>query len=227
MPKALLKLAHPRCLSPQDPVRALGVPRLLGWGRTVLLLALVGPACSRRVSETKTDADGPGAPTSGVKNQADTRTLQPDEVRKLGSQLGSKGFLLNVWASWCGPCKDEFPMLVRLEQQYAALGVPILFVSVDSPESREKAVLFARSQGLRSTVYFADGALSELKRAIHPGWAGMLPASFLFDHTGNLRYFWGGPAYENELSPIVSALARGENVQGEKLLDDAARLREP
>jgi hypothetical protein len=43
----------------------------------------------------------------------------------------------------------------------------------------------------------------------------MLPASFLFDATGTLRYYWGGEAFESEFTPVLDALAAGRPIEGE------------
>jgi hypothetical protein len=43
----------------------------------------------------------------------------------------------------------------------------------------------------------------------------MLPASFLFDASGRLRYYWGGEAFENELVPVLTAFAEGKPIEGE------------
>ena len=43
----------------------------------------------------------------------------------------------------------------------------------------------------------------------------MLPATFLYDARGKLRYYWGGPAYEHEILPIIEGLLRGDAIDGE------------
>ena len=50
---------------------------------------------------------------------------------------------------------------------------------------------------------------------MNPRWPGMLPASFLFDTAGKLRYFWPGEAFENEVLPIVNDLLAGKPIDGE------------
>jgi hypothetical protein len=49
----------------------------------------------------------------------------------------------------------------------------------------------------------------------------MLPASFLFDDAGKLRYFWGGEAFESEIMPIVEGLLAGHPIDGESRFDVA------
>lgn len=149
--------------------------------------------------------------------------LTAAELKARGKTLGPKGFLVNAWASWCGPCKEEFPMLVDLQKKFEKVGIALLFVSVDTAESEAKAIEFAREYGHQGPLLFVRGSLSEFKAGLHPGWPGMLPASFLFDPAGKLRYFWGGAVYESELTPIVEALVRGEAVQGESQFDVTPR----
>jgi thiol-disulfide isomerase/thioredoxin len=128
---------------------------------------------------------------------------------------GNRATLINAWASWCGPCRREMPMLIGLTTNLAAQGVQVLFVSVDEQDSEQAALAFLRDQGGEPPVYVAERPLSGFKQALNPRWKGMLPATFLFDAEGNLRYFWGGPVYENELLPIVDGFLAGKKIDGE------------
>jgi len=166
------------------------------------------------------------APQPKLEPSATTPTLEKltaAELKALGKKLGPKGYLVNAWASWCGPCKEEFPMLVDLQKKFEKLGIALIFVSVDTPDSQDKAIEFAREYGHQGPVLFVQGPLADFKAGLHPGWPGMLPASFLFDPSGKLRYFWGGAVYESEVTPLVEALARGEAVQGESQFDVTPR----
>jgi thiol-disulfide isomerase/thioredoxin len=128
---------------------------------------------------------------------------------------GNRATIVNAWASWCGPCRREMPMLIGLTTNLAAQGVQVLFVSVDEPDSEQAALAFLREQGGEPPAYVAERPLSAFKQAMNPRWKGMLPATFLFDAEGKLRYFWGGPVYENELLPIVDGFLAGKNIDGE------------
>jgi thiol-disulfide isomerase/thioredoxin len=127
---------------------------------------------------------------------------------------GAKGTLVNIWASWCGPCRHEFPMLVALRDSLTAQNLDVVFVSVDEPETYGAAVDFATTLGLLPPISVAERPLGPFKLAMSPKWPGMLPATFLFDGEGKLRYFWGGPVYEEELLPIVADFLKGKEVDG-------------
>lgn len=132
-------------------------------------------------------------------------------------QTRQKATLVNVWASWCGPCKEEFPMLIALREKLRKRGVDVLFVSVDEPETHQAARTFASEHGMTEELLVAERPLGPFKQAINPDWPGMLPATFLFDQAGTLRHFWGGPVYENELMPIIEDFLAGRAI-GKKTL---------
>jgi thiol-disulfide isomerase/thioredoxin len=134
-----------------------------------------------------------------------------DEVRR----LGGKGTLVNAWASWCGPCKHEIPMLEKLAGTYAASGVHVVLVSLDEPADAGKARAFLTERKIGLQSYLAEHPLGPFKLGLNPRWPGMVPASFLYDSTGALRYFWGGEAFEEEVKPVLEAFAAGKPIQGE------------
>jgi thiol-disulfide isomerase/thioredoxin len=156
---------------------------------------------------------GPPAPAAGTLAPLDTVSAEVllGEVKR----LGGKGTLVNAWASWCGPCKHEIPMLQKLATKLEQGGVHVLLVSLDEPADREKAQAFLTTQKLSLTSYLAERPLGAFKQGMNPRWPGMLPASFLYDASGTLRYFWGGEAFENELTPVLDAFIAGRPIQGE------------
>jgi thiol-disulfide isomerase/thioredoxin len=157
----------------------------------------------------------PNAPATPPRADEAARTLTAERVLAEVRRLGGKGTLVNAWASWCGPCKHELPMLARLAADIAPRGVQLLLVSLDEPDDRHKATEFLQELGIKLPSYFAERPLGPFKQGLNPRWPGMVPATFLFDATGRLRYFWGGEAFEEELTPVISALVAGRPIQGE------------
>lgn len=127
---------------------------------------------------------------------------------------GHRGVVVNAWASWCDPCRDELPMLARVAPQLAAQGVPIWLVSVDDPDSFAAAQALLEQLHITLPAFAAAPPLQEFKAVLNPNWPGMIPVSFLFDRTGKLRYFWPGEVYEKELLPIVSGFVAGKHIDG-------------
>jgi thiol-disulfide isomerase/thioredoxin len=130
-----------------------------------------------------------------------------------------KATLLNVWASWCGSCKRELPMLVDLGQALAAEGVAVMFVSVDKPDARPAAVALLETLAPKPSSFIVRGSLGPFKRAVNPNWKGALPATALYDGDGELLWFWPGPVLEHEITPIITAHLAGAPLEGPTLVE--------
>lgn len=97
------------------------------------------------------------------------------------TQYRGKVVLVNFWATWCEPCRDEMPSIERLKEKFAAQGFEVLAVNVDEPESRIRN--FLEKTPLKLTVVLDPG------KAVTKAWnARILPASFLIDREGRVRY---------------------------------------
>jgi thiol-disulfide isomerase/thioredoxin len=179
----------------------LSAARRLIVGVAVLLVG----GCSRVDSSGRRDAPRP----------AEVSSVTAEQVLATVRGANAKAVLVNAWATWCDSCREELPMLQRLGELYRQRGVRVLLVSVDEPEDRAKLAPFLKGEGITLPTYLAERPLGPFKAGLNPRWPGMLPASFLFDGAGNLRYFWGGEAYEKEVVPVLDDLLAGKDVNGE------------
>jgi hypothetical protein len=106
-------------------------------------------------------------------------------------------------------------MLQAMAENLRHQGVAFVLVSVDEPEERPQAEAFLRDHHVTLESYIATRPLEPFKLALNPRWPGMLPATFLYDGAGKLRYYWGGPAYEQEILPIIEGFLAGKTIDGE------------
>jgi thiol-disulfide isomerase/thioredoxin len=128
---------------------------------------------------------------------------------------GKKGVLVNAWATFCGPCRRELPLLEALAPNLRTSGIDVLLVSMDEPDQAPEAAAFLENLHITLPSVMAERPLGVFKQRMNPRWPGMLPASFLFDAGGTLRYYWGGEAFESEFVPVLTALAEGKPIEGE------------
>jgi thiol-disulfide isomerase/thioredoxin len=156
-------------------------------------------------------AEAPPAPHSDGK----LPVLSADAILARVRASGKKGVLVNAWATFCGPCRRELPLLETLAPNLRSSGLDVLLVSMDEPEEAPKAAAFLENLQITLPSVIAERPLGVFKQGINPRWPGMLPASFLFDASGRLRYYWGGEAFEGELVPVLTAFAEGKPIDGE------------
>ena len=157
----------------------------------------------------------PSARPSSLNLPEGIETVDAAKLLRLAAAPSSRGLVINVWASWCGSCRQEVPMLLALRDKLAGRGVDLVFVSADEPQSFAKVVELARTWSVRLPAFaVAPGTLGNFKRALSPDWRGGIPATFLIDEQGKLRHFWEGPILEEEIAPVVERFLAGEVVDG-------------
>ena len=119
------------------------------------------------------------------------------------SELHGQVVMINFWASWCGPCRQEMPLLEQIHQRYEPLGFTLLGVNVEEDSSDAKAFLEDRPVSF-PILYDPDNGVSKLYDVI------AMPSTVLIDRQGNVRYLHHGfkPGYENDYQDQVRALVR-------------------
>jgi cytochrome c biogenesis protein CcmG, thiol:disulfide interchange protein DsbE len=172
--------------------------------------AVTAPSVAEEPSEA---AAAPPEPPDAASNALPGITAE--QLRASIRASGQKATLVNAWASWCGPCRRELPMLQALSANLKPQGVRIVLVSVDDVKDEPKAASYLKDSGITLTSYLVTGSIADFKAGINPSWPGMLPASFLFDRAGNLVHFWGGEAFENEIAPVVEDFLAGKSIKSE------------
>jgi peroxiredoxin len=93
--------------------------------------------------------------------------------------------MINFWASWCGPCRDEMPQLARLYEKYRASGFTVLAVNID--EDPKKAAGLAQQLGMRFPVLLDSG--KQVSRLYD---LSAMPSTVLVDRDGRVRYVHRG-----------------------------------
>jgi thiol-disulfide isomerase/thioredoxin len=116
---------------------------------------------------------------------------------------GAKAVLVNVWATWCDPCREEMPDLLRYYRARKASGLRLVLVSADEADNRKDAQRFLATQGVDFPTFLKTGDDMAFINGLEPRWSGALPASILFDGQGHVVHFWSGKVTFEALSAKV------------------------
>ncbi len=111
--------------------------------------------------------------------------------------------MINFWASWCGPCREEMPLLEELYHQYQPMGFTVLGVNVEEDSSKARQML--QDIPVNFPVLFDNkSTVSKLYDVV------AMPSTVLVDRDGNVRYLHRGykPGYEETYQQQVRALIR-------------------
>jgi len=123
--------------------------------------------------------------------------------RELLKSMAGKVTLVDFWATWCAPCREEMPLLAKLESKLRNRGLRLITISADEPEHERAAFEFLSKSGVSGSGYLRRAKDEDtFINAIDPKWSGALPALFLYDRQGKLAKSFIG---ETDLA-VVEAL---------------------
>jgi thiol-disulfide isomerase/thioredoxin len=144
------------------------------WGQGLKPTAATAADAAPAGAETKLKRATGGYPAEGFVDAA-------GKAHHLAEFKG-KVVVMNLWATWCAPCKKEMPTLAALQRSFGALPILIAPVSIDSRSAIDKAKAFIADN--KPLPYFHDdeGALSP---ALKPAVEGY-PTTFIYDRRGRL-----------------------------------------
>ena len=118
------------------------------------------------------------------------------------SNLRGSVVVINFWASWCDPCRDEMPILQSLYEQYAEKGLVVLGVNTTYTNSRDDAISFIEELDLTFPMVFDEtGAVGEKLYKVFG-----LPTSYWIDQAGFIRSFQLGALTKDQMLVILSSL---------------------
>ena len=180
-------------------------------GRLALALvvcALGAPACGTRGESTPDDSTSASARAAasgrvavGAPAPAYAAVSLAGDSVSLAAQRG-KVVLLNVWATWCHPCRDEIPELRQIHARYRARGLELIGVSVDADGSDATIRDFMHEFQMAYPVW-----LDPEERVSAQFLVLGVPATFLIDRQGVLRWRKTGPIPPNDTS-LTAAIER-------------------
>jgi len=174
-------------------------------------LIFAGPGRTQPVPRAQ--ASKPAAPSGAAKNTAagkDPEVITLAGFQKILAAHRGKPLLVSFWATWCEPCRDEYPLVNELVRQYAPQGLTAFGVSLDDDAEINLVRHFlARTQPVFPNYRKRMGDTDEFDHGVDPNWQGELPVNFLYAADGKMLVRLDGERpradYENAIRAVIAA----------------------
>jgi len=120
--------------------------------------------------------------------------IDQSALKELLENKSDKLRLINVWATWCGPCVAEFDDFITINRMYRGRDFEFISISADNPSNKEKVMKFLKKQQASNTNYlFSVDDKYQLIDIVDPKWEGALPYTILVEPGGKIVYSKQGP----------------------------------
>jgi thiol-disulfide isomerase/thioredoxin len=145
----------------------------------------------------------------------DPKMIDLQGYQALLEQYHGKPLLVNFWATWCEPCRDEYPMLNELAKQYAPQGLKVVGVSLDDDGD---LILMRRFLARYKPIFpnfrkkpGEEGEFRQFREAVLPGWTGSLPVTIFYGRDGRQAEHMLGERTRDKYEAVIRELLASGN----------------
>ncbi len=157
--------------------------------------------CSIKWPDKRGYADA--APAEWAKEKVMLENLNPDELQTL-LRNGSVNYrLINVWATWCGPCVTEFPYFVDMNRMYRNREFEFISITLDDMARKQNALNFLVKKQASSKNYIFTGNKYDFIEAIDKKWEGSLPYTLFIAPDGEVVFRKAGLIDALEIKKVI------------------------
>jgi thiol-disulfide isomerase/thioredoxin len=161
----------------------------------VLSLAIAGLFLfAGGVAQTERGAGKTSSSSAQAAVTEDPPLIDLNGYNQIIAKYRGKPLVVNFWATWCEPCRSEFPMLVELAKQYAPQGLVVIGVSLDdNPDLNLVRHFLAESHPGFPNYREKPGInVDAFYRGVNPQWRGTMPQTIFYGRDGHIaRYLVG------------------------------------
>lgn len=144
---------------------------------------------------------------AGAASPAEVRQIDLEGLKKLLQRdpADTRPLLINFWATWCDPCREEFPDLVKIDEDYRAKKLNFVAISLDDvTEIATEVPKFLKEMKAAMPVVLLNVNDPEPAiKTVDAAWDGQLPATFLYDRQGNVVFKHFGRIKPDELRAAI------------------------
>ena len=181
-----------------------------------LIFALVLPFFFAAVDSARTQNSAAKAATGG--SQATAKTPDPAVIDLAGYQqilakYHGKPLVVNFWATWCEPCRDEYPLIVELASEFKTQGISVVGINMDDDSDMNLVRRFiARTQPRFPNYRQKPGIdLDAFYHGVNPAWTGTMPQTVFYTRDGHINLFFLGtrprPVFELAFRDLLTKSA--------------------
>lgn len=148
------------------------------------------------------------------------REIDLDGLRTLLKRDNSPPLVVNFWATWCDPCREEFPDLVKINAEYGPKGLDFITITLDDlKDIKTEVPKFLREMRAPMPAYLLNVSDPEPSiKLVDTEWGGALPATFLYNQKGEIVFKHFGRVKPEELRAAIEKQLgnKQETVSGEE-----------
>jgi thiol-disulfide isomerase/thioredoxin len=125
-------------------------------------------------------------------------------IKDLIKNNSDKLRLINIWATWCGPCITEFPDFVIIDRMYRGRAFEFISISADKPDRKADVLKFLKTNEASNRNYiFNKDDVYQMIDAVDPDWQGGIPYTLLVEPGGKIVYKRQDTINPNELKKLI------------------------
>lgn len=132
----------------------------------------------------------------------------PEETRQQILASDAPLTLVHLWATWCDPCREEFPEVLKTYETFKGQGFRLLLVSADNPEDVDTVNAFLLEHDSPVGSLVSTELSQEFMELFSTNWSGALPASFFIDDQGEIVAEWSGKRTFEEYAGTIGRLLK-------------------
>lgn len=152
--------------------------------------------CSTKWSDKRKDAVASLAKWDA--EPVELKTLDEEALAKLLKNDEGKFLLINVWATWCAPCKAELPEFLTMHRMYRHRDLQVITISIDDPDEQTAAIKVLQDKKMSTTNYISKlPTQDKLAEILDKEWQGPLPYTVLIGPGGKVLY-----RKQNSIDPL-------------------------